>query len=69
MINTRLFIYSTSKSCAGYTNQGPSEKKIVNIIEYTLILQQGNNCRQFSLLFPLSFIGQFVHSVGRDWMG
>ena len=66
MINTRLFIYSTSKSSAGYTNQGPSET--IMYIEYTLILKQGNNCRHFSLLFPLSFIGQFVHSVGRDWM-
>ena len=24
----------------------------------------GENCRQFRLLFPLSFIGQFVYAVG-----
>ena len=29
----------------------------------------GKNCRQFRLLFPLSFIGQFVHTVGVEGIG
>ena len=32
-------------------------------VEYTWILWQGKNCRQFRLLFPLSFIGQIVYPV------
>ena len=33
---------------------------------YTWILRQGINCLQFSLLTWTSFIGQFVHPVGRE---
>ena len=36
-------------------------------VEYTWILRQGKNCRQFSLLFLLSFIGPFVYPV--EWEG
>ena len=38
-------------------------------VEYTWILGQVTNCRQFSLLTWNLFIGQFVHLVGRegDW--
>ena len=32
-------------------------------IEYTWILCQGKNCRQFWLLACISLIGQFVHPV------
>ena len=38
-------------------------------VECTWILWQGENCRQFRLLFPLPFIGQFIHILweGRGW--
>ena len=29
---------------------------------------KGENCRQLRLLFPLSFIGQFVHPVAEEVM-
>ena len=38
-------------------------------IEYTWILWQGKNCRQFMLLTWNLFIGQFVHPVGGYGMG
>ena len=38
-------------------------------VEYTWILLQAKNCRQFRLLFPLSFIGQFVHTVEGEGIG
>ena len=38
-------------------------------VEYMWILCQGKNCRQFRLLFPLSFIGQLVYTLGWNWMG
>ena len=38
-------------------------------IKYTWILGQGKNCRQFSLLTWISFIGQFIHPVGGEEMG
>ena len=38
-------------------------------VKYMWILGQGNNCRQFMLLFSLSFIGQFVDPVGGKGMG
>ena len=38
-------------------------------VENTWISWQGENCRQFSVLFPLSFIGQFVYPVIGEGMG
>ena len=38
-------------------------------VEYTWILGQWKNCRQFSLLTWNSFIGQFVHLVVGKGMG
>ena len=38
-------------------------------IEYTWILGQGKNCRQFSLITWNSFICQFVHPLGGKGMG
>ena len=38
-------------------------------VEYTWILRQGKNCRQFNLLTWNSFIGQFVYPVGGKEMG
>ena len=35
-------------------------------VEYTLVLCQGKNCRQFSMLTWNSFTGQFVHPGGGD---
>ena len=38
-------------------------------VEFTWILWQRKNCRQFSLLTWNMFIGQFVHPLGRDVVG
>ena len=38
-------------------------------IEYTWILGQGKNCREFRLLTWNSFIGNFVHPVEGEWVG
>ena len=38
-------------------------------LKYLWLSCEGMNCRQFRLLFPLSFIGQYVHSVGGEWIG
>ena len=38
-------------------------------VEYTWILRQGKNCRQLGLLFPLSFIDQFVYPVEGEEIG
>ena len=37
--------------------------------EYPWILLHVKNCHQFRLLFPLSFIGQFVYPVGGEGIG
>ena len=37
--------------------------------EYTWILRQRKNCRQYRLLTLTYFIGQFLHPVGRERMG
>ena len=34
-------------------------------LEFTWILRNGKNCRQFRKLISLSFIGQFVYPKGR----
>ena len=38
-------------------------------IEYTWILYQGKNCRQFRLLTCSSFNGQILHPAGGKVMG
>ena len=38
-------------------------------VEYTWILRQGKNCRQFRLITWNSFIGQFVHPLGEYGVG
>ena len=38
-------------------------------VEYTWILLQGMNCRQYRLLYPLSFFGQYVNPVGNESEG
>ena len=37
--------------------------------QYTWILQQEKNCRQFMLQFPLAIIGWAVYSIGKEGMG
>ena len=44
-------------------------KTIVMDIEYTWILIQGNTYRQYNLLTWNSYIDQYLHSLGGEWMG
>ncbi len=38
-------------------------------VEYTWMIKQEKNCRQFRLNFPLVFIGQFEHPEERGKEG
>ena len=47
---------------------GVYSSELIMNIEYTWIYWQGKKCHQFGLLTLTSFIGQFVHLVGRNGM-
>ena len=38
-------------------------------VEYTWVLLQEKNCRQFGLQYPIAFHDQDVYPVGEEWMG
>ena len=45
------------------------EKLQLMDVEYTWILLQEKNCRQFRLHYLLAFIGRAIHPVGVEGMG